>query len=82
MIFARSEISPTRLASETRSPSHPPAFGVEGMDLEHILVVPDVVRRTPRLRPDIVLRENTAGCQKQREKRSRPLVGRHIFASA
>src|SRR6478735_1302082 len=43
------------------------ALGVEGVDLQHVLVMPGAVLVAPRLRADIVLRQDAAGGEQQRE---------------
>src|SRR5690606_18514965 len=52
------------------------------MNLEHVLVVPAYVRRAPRLRSDVVLAEDAAGRQEQREHRRRALIRRHVRRDA
>src|SRR6185312_7610462 len=54
-------------------------LGVVRVDLDAILVVPQVVGRAARLRADVVLRENAPGGQDQRVAGVDLLVGRHIF---
>ena len=56
-----------------------PLLGIVWMDLEEILAMPHRVRRTPRLRADVVLAEDAAGGQDQRETRIHLFRGRHIF---
>src|SRR5579884_3090940 len=46
------------------------ALRVERMDLEQVLLVPDVIRRPPRLCADIVLGQDAAGGQQQRITRA------------
>ena len=50
-------------------------FGVEGMDFEHVLVVPDVIGGAARLRAHVVLRKNAPGGEDQRETAGGALVG-------
>ncbi len=54
-------------------------FGVMGMDFQTILLVPDDVFRAPCLCADIVLRQDAAGGEQQRETRTGALIRRHIF---
>src|SRR5579883_1312240 len=55
------------------------ALGVERMNLQHVLFVPDIVRRPSRLRADIVLRKNPPGGQQKREARAGSLVAGDEF---
>ncbi len=79
------DVGAQRGLARTAGEPHPVALadaallGVMRMDLQQVLVVPDDVGGPPGLRPDIVLAENAAGRQKQREARTGLLVGRDIF---
>ena len=73
-----------RLASPTLQ-THPVAvahaahLGIVRVDLEPVFRVPDHVVGAPRLRADIVLAENAAGREQQREARPDPFVGRLTY---
>lgn len=56
-------------------------FGVVGMDFEPVLGVPGDVFRAPCLRADIVLAQDPAGGEQQREARAGAFVGGHIFGT-
>ena len=56
-------------------------LGVVRVDLQPVLLVPDDILGAPRLRADIVLAEDAAGGEQQREARAGLLVGRHIFGA-
>ena len=63
-----------------RSPSRMPRFSASnGWISSTSSVVPRDVVGAPRLRADIVLREDAAGGQEQREARAGALVGRHVL---
>jgi hypothetical protein len=76
-----------RRFARARGQPHPVAvldaavLGVMRMDLQQVLIVPDGVRRAPRLRADVVLAEDAAGGQQQREARPGLFVGRDIFGA-
>ena len=53
-------------------------FGVVGVDLQHVLGVPDEVGGAPGLRADVVLAEDAAGGQQQREALAGALIGGDI----
>ena len=55
----------------------PRTLRVVGMDLEDVLGMPGAVVGAPRLRADVVVRENAAGRQDQREVAVGALVRRH-----
>ncbi len=75
---AASAMSPERLSSDTRSPSTMPRCSAsKRVDLEHVLLVPARVLGAPRLRADVVLGQDAAGGEHQREARPGPLLGRH-----
>src|SRR5262252_10919009 len=59
--------------------THAALFGIVRMYFEAIFLVPDHVVGAPCLRADIVLRQDTAGCEQQREARPHLLVSCHVF---
>ena len=78
------ERSQRRLALAAREP-HPVArlettvLGIDGMNLEHVLLVPHDVGGATGLGTDIVLRQDATRRQQQREARPGLLVGRHVI---
>ena len=55
--------------------AHAALFGVEGMDFEHVLLVPEFVGGATCLRADVILRQDAPGRQQKREARSDALLG-------
>ena len=52
------DLADTAVQGDEIAVAHPALFGVEGMDFEYILLVPETVGGSPRLRADIVLRQD------------------------
>src|ERR1700686_4615211 len=76
---ATRSVSAARLASHTHSPSFTPyPSGIMRMDLEPVLLMPLRILGPPRLRADIILREDTPRGEPQRKARPGLLLGRHI----
>ena len=54
-------------------------FGVERMDFEHVLGMPDIIVGAAGLRADIVLRQDAASGEQEREARALLFFGRDVF---
>ena len=54
-------------------------LGVVRMDLEQVLGMPHDIVGAARLRTDVVLRQDPAGGEDQRETAGRALAGRHVL---